>query len=616
MFKSQTQILKLISIILLFTLTLTANTPPLNTTYTQGGLLKTATDATGTITYTYDNMGRTTKVDNPDGSFVTYAHDNVGNIIEVKTPTQTISKTYDALNRLSTVTDAQGITSYTYDAIGRQTQIVYPNGTTTNYVYDSRNRVTSITHKSSGGATLQSFTYTLDAVGNRTQVVESSGRTVNYTYNNVNQLTQEVVTNDPSGNNTTTTYSYDLVGNLVTKIVDGTSTTYTYNNNDQLTQQDAQTFTYDGNGNLIQKDSTSYEYDDKNRLTKATTPTSTIEYKYDANDNRIAKVVDGATTSYLIDTNTAYAQVITESSGGTDVHYTYGNDLISNGSQFFLTDALGSTRGLVDSSETLTDSYDYTPYGEIASHVGTSENNFLFTGEQLDKESDNYYLRARYYSPEQARFTSIDPFEGRTFEPITLNDYAYAGSNPTMYVDPSGRVFTGGGISGVAFAINGIGTLARSAAGTFFTRRAAVNMLVGSASANGYRSVLFKVLSDQAVGAVLEMLMQGYATKATYGSAAHKAFEKKINKYFGNRKMFGIYIKPEVFIDYDGKASSTRKLKGFLGIDILVYNDKKNLFLIDLKTGGRFSAKRRNELKRRFNVDTVIELQLFVSGRK
>jgi len=65
------------------------------------------------------------------------------------------------------------------------------------------------------------------------------------------------------------------------------------------------------------------------------------------------------TTTYLIDTNTPFAQVITESKeDGTTIEYTYGNDLLSDGSHYFLTDALGSTRGLVDSDENLTDSYD------------------------------------------------------------------------------------------------------------------------------------------------------------------------------------------------------------------------------------------------------------------
>jgi len=106
--------------------------------------------------------------------------------------------------------------------------------------------------------------------------------------------------------------------------------------------------------------------------------------------------------------------------------------------QTVLTDALGSTRGLVDSAESLTDTYDYKPYGELAIHTGSSTNSFLFTGEQFDAETNNYYLRARYYSPTLARFLSRDTYDGRDYDPITLNHYLYANANPVIYVDPSG----------------------------------------------------------------------------------------------------------------------------------------------------------------------------------
>jgi hypothetical protein len=36
----------------------------------------------------------------------------------------------------------------------------------------------------------------------------------------------------------------------------------------------------------------------------------------------------------------------------------------------------------------------YTPYGKLISHDGDATNSFLFTGEQYDSETDNYYLRA------------------------------------------------------------------------------------------------------------------------------------------------------------------------------------------------------------------------------
>ncbi len=412
--------------------------------YTPAGRIKTITDSQGTITNTYDTMGRLKTRTAPNGDTITYTYDAVGNITRIETPTQTITKTYDALNRLKTVTDNKGTTSYEYDAIGRQTQVTYPNGVTTSYEYDSRNRVTKIEHQKSDGAVLQSFVYTYDAVGNRLSETRNDGRRVAYEYNEVNQLTKATVTNDPNGNDTTTTYAYDEVGNLITKTVEGVEHTYTYDANDRLISKDGATLTYDANGNLIDDGTNTYEWDDKNRLVKVTTPTDVVEYLYDGEDNRIAKVTSGGTTTYLIDANTPYAQVITESKeNGTEIHYTYGNDLVSDGTHYFLTDALGSTRGLTDNTESLTDSYDYHPYGELSSHSGTSDNAFLFTGEQIDQETNNYYLRARYYSPSLTRFLSRDPFEGLTAKPITLNDYIYAGNNPIRYTDPSGEFFGG-----------------------------------------------------------------------------------------------------------------------------------------------------------------------------
>ena len=88
------------------------------------------------------------------------------------------------------------------------------------------------------------------------------------------------------------------------------------------------------------------------------------------------------------------------------------------------------------------------PYGELASHNGTSENSFLFTGEQRDTETNNYYLRARYYSPNIARFLSYDSYNGKVINPLSQNHYLYAGGNPVMYVDPSGHFF--GFLSGIS----------------------------------------------------------------------------------------------------------------------------------------------------------------------
>jgi RHS repeat-associated protein len=485
--------------------------------YTPSGRVKSITDSQGTIANTYDFMGRL-KTQTTSTSSVTatisYSYDGVGNIIEIATPTQTISKTYDALNRLKTVTDDQGTVTYDYDAIGRQTKVTFANGVTTSYEYDSRNRITSIIHKNSGGDVLQSFTYTLDAVGNRTQIVEHNGRTTNYEYNSVNQLTKETVTNDPNGNDTVTTFTYDEVGNLKTKTINGTATDYSYNANDQLTTQGSKIFTYDSNGNLISDTANTYEYDDKNRLIKVTTPTDTVEYSYDVNDNRVAKTMSNGTTTYLIDTNTAYAQVITESKAdGTTVEYTYGNDLLSDGSHNFLTDALGSTRGLVDSAEVLTDSYDYKAYGELSNHEGTSENGFLFTGEQFDSETQDYYLRARYYHPASTRFLSRDTYDGKLIDPLSQNHYLYAGGNPVMYMDPSGHFFGIGGMTSMLSMMTSLST-------SFIMRTAGnANMFIPVAI-SAYHVKIGIALRNEAINSIIYVMINGgtqEAIDAAYG---------------------------------------------------------------------------------------------------
>jgi len=203
------------------------------------------------------------------------------------------------------------------------------------------------------------------------------------------------------------TFSFFGFANIPPNTYKNQLTSDTYNKNDQLITQNAITLTYD------------------------------------ANDNRIAKTTSHGTTTYLIDTNTPYAQVITESkANGTIVEYTYGNDLLSDGTHNFLTDALGSTRGLVDINQNLTDSYTYTPYGKLTDHNGTSANNFLFTGEQFDSEVGDYYLRARYYSPDSGRFISRDSYDGTLDSPLSQNHYLYTHGNPIRFVDPSGNAIT------------------------------------------------------------------------------------------------------------------------------------------------------------------------------
>jgi len=62
-----------------------------------------------------------------------------------------------------------------------------------------------------------------------------------------------------------------------------------------------------------------------------------------------------------------------------------------------------------------------------------------FTGHYREREGTAYYAQQRYYRPQLGRFNRIDPWEGDTARPITLNKYLYANGNPLVWIDPDGR---------------------------------------------------------------------------------------------------------------------------------------------------------------------------------
>jgi RHS repeat-associated protein len=240
-------------------------------------------------------------------------------------------------------------------------------------------------------------------------------------------------------------------------------TQYTYDDNDRLTKQGGVQYEYDKNGNttrIAEEDQVMLlHYDGNDRLIKVTTEengqvTSTVTYAYDADGNRIQTNADGEVTQYVVDSNDSLAQVIAELDANNQVNvaYLHGDDLISqyrgNDVNYYHYDGLGSTRVLTDNSGASTDSYIYEAFGELTAQTGETENHYLFTGEQIDPNTGNYYLRARYYNPDTGGFLSMDSFDGVPQDPVTLHKYLYANGNPVNMVDPSGYfAFSLGGLS-------------------------------------------------------------------------------------------------------------------------------------------------------------------------
>ena len=68
------------------------------------------------------------------------------------------------------------------------------------------------------------------------------------------------------------------------------------------------------------------------------------------------------------------------------------------------------------------------------------ENPFRYCGEYYDKETEEVYLRARYYQPAVGRFLTRDTYTGGSDEPLSLHLYTYCENDGANHVDPSGHI--------------------------------------------------------------------------------------------------------------------------------------------------------------------------------
>jgi RHS repeat-associated protein len=190
-------------------------------------------------------------VSDPDGTtYVTTSYDGTGKPYQVSNPYH------------STSDSTYGITTYTYDALGRTTNITHPDGAyaTTSYA----GRATSVQDEGNGSVSVQRISQ-VDGFGRLTSVCEVT---------NATQLgaggTPAACGQDISKTGFLTSYSYDVLGNLLTV------------NQGSLGQR---TFAYDGLSRLLcaanpETGSATCPNPDNGTYTAGTT-----RYGYDADGN-------------------------------------------------------------------------------------------------------------------------------------------------------------------------------------------------------------------------------------------------------------------------------------------------------------------------------------------
>ena len=387
---------------------------------------------------------------NPAGIAITYGYDATSQRAWMNQPTGLFSYSYDPAGRIVNLVNPKGqSTSWQYDAASRVSATLMANGTLASNAYDGANRLLLLANLTTGGTTLSSFNYTYNPVGNRTQVVEANGDVVTFGYDPTYQLTNE----KRSGANAyNISYSYDPVGNRTLLLNNRAPTTSTYNaGNELVTSQSSAgvtTNTYDGDGNLLTSLApsgqwTTNTWDGESRLVQVALPSGIVDsFVYDGDGLRVQKQDSTGTTNHIWDGQNILLE--TNASGVIQVVYTlepllYGN-LISQSrggsDSFFLFDAAGSTRQLTDDIQSLTSSYLYDSWGNVLTSSGSTINPFGFLGRlgyYFDLDLGGYYVRARHYEPQAARWLQRDPMD---FPGSNL--YRYADNDPCDLVDPSG----------------------------------------------------------------------------------------------------------------------------------------------------------------------------------
>ena len=104
-----------------------------------------------------------------------------------------------------------------------------------------------------------------------------------------------------------------------------------------------------------------------------------------------------------------------------------------------MTDPHGNVVQLTDESGAVIKTYEYDSFGNEVNPDRKDENPFRYCGEYYDKETEEIYLRARYYQPNVGRFLTRDSYTGESDEPLSLHLYTYCENDGINSVDPSGH---------------------------------------------------------------------------------------------------------------------------------------------------------------------------------
>jgi len=275
----------------------------------------------------YDDAGRLTKTTDPDANWTSMDYDSNGlmtqRVVYDGLGQRTFTYDYDDLGRLTTET-AEGTvdhtTVYAYDALDRRTSVTDAEGTQITYDFDALGRRTRVTENANtNGSRVTDSIY--DRLGRLSKLVAYDGeaptspdpedenaQTTTYSYDLAGRRTK-IAYPDSTGDSDAVAFEFDLAGRMTSKTDQRANlTVYTYDDCGLLLTKtvntngidDLSTYTYDGLSRMrsavrvvgtAEVSSNGFAYNPLSHLTSETQtlfegPAREIVYEYDQAGNR------------------------------------------------------------------------------------------------------------------------------------------------------------------------------------------------------------------------------------------------------------------------------------------------------------------------------------------
>ncbi|MBI1788863.1 MAG: hypothetical protein HYR60_15110 [Acidobacteria bacterium] len=287
-------------------------------------------------------------------------------------PGKSVRYSYDSRGLLARVTDwIGGATDFAYDDARQLVTVSRPNGVITRRAYDADGRVISI--EEARGDVLAGIQLTRDAGGR----VISAQRNLPVEPDLTALAARE--------------FTYDAAGQIAA---------YTYDSLSRRKADDARTYTWDLAG----------------RLAAYASGDTVISNNYDSFGLRIGR----GDQTYVLNYAFATPVLAVVRNAGQDLRYyvqtpdgrlLYSINAVDDSRRYYHFDENGSTTLLTDDSGAITDAYAITPNGDLATHLGSTDNPFTFQGESgvMQEDAGLYYGREGYFDANSLSRPSLSP---------------------------------------------------------------------------------------------------------------------------------------------------------------------------------------------------------------